>query len=864
LLVEAAAVSTLLLLTARDLLLHDPLRVLAWRLLHDERLAAIPGWLQALLPQPSAELDRDPIALVLGALAVLLAIIHLCACLGGASARVRLGIVGAASVVLVVLPTLAFVVFGNFSGRPYGQDGGVVQLPLALDKLLAGESPYGADYSDSMLGKQARVSGFWEGYAGGNPILHHHAYLPGTHLVMMPFHLAARAAGVPFDPRLVTLIAYVAAAWLAVRLVAPHWGPLAAAVVLVNPLVYWHQIFGANDLLVGALLLLALLLADRERPLAAALVLGFACATKQLAWPFAPFLLVRLSGARSFAELVTPVTLRRLAVPLCAAAAVFLAVVAPVAALDFRRFWGDIVVYNVGLPGGDNYPLGGTPGFGFANFLVVAGRVSSLQDYVPFGRFYVLLVPLGLLLVRHLLHEARSATVLVAGSAALLASLYLSRVVHPNYLILAAVMLPLGFLMGERRPADVAVVPLLLLGAAVELAQHEVMRAVWADAVAVALPTHARGWLAAFVPRAAPLTADPWGLWWSAAAAGLAVSWLIAGVLGAGRRARLSAAALAAVLLVAVPALLVARVGVVSGQPRGQHGWMTAVSPSAREIVEAWSPSFRRDPPHPLAADEGEALRPAGTGALRKLLALAGGLDPRVLSLLALLVVGLLIGRMAPVDAGPLALATVWLAPPLVLGLPMGSGDVVLLALVLTVLALGAAARPIAAAAALGVALAFFPRLLPAVPFLALVRRPVVARSARTGVVTLFVWGALAVVSSISFGALGIWSGSLRPGLGLTNLILYRADGSPQAWLPLLAFATLAIAALLLARRFRFSPRQALAASAAALLGALWVLPGASTHDLTTPLALALLAALGEPRPDPGEARMASVELSTA
>ena len=44
------------------------------------------------------------------------------------------------------------------NGPALGQDGGVVQLPLAIDKILAGESPYGADYSGSMLGRQARVS----------------------------------------------------------------------------------------------------------------------------------------------------------------------------------------------------------------------------------------------------------------------------------------------------------------------------------------------------------------------------------------------------------------------------------------------------------------------------------------------------------------------------------------------------------------------------------------------------------------------------------------------------------------------------------------------------------------------------------
>jgi hypothetical protein len=73
------------------------------------------------------------------------------------------------------------------------------------------------------------------------------------------------------------------------------------------------------------------------------------------------------------------------------------AVVLPVAALDPRAFWADIVVYNLGLPGGQNYPLGGTPGFGFANFLIYAGRVSSLRQDVPLGLSALILVPLGLL-----------------------------------------------------------------------------------------------------------------------------------------------------------------------------------------------------------------------------------------------------------------------------------------------------------------------------------------------------------------------------------------------------------------------------------------------------------------------------------
>src|SRR5262249_21062835 len=176
----------------------------------------------------------------------------------------------------------------------------------------------------------------------------------------------------------------------------PAGGLAAAAAVWVSPLVYWQQVFGAGDVLVAALLLGCVHFARASRPAAAAALLGLACATKQLAWPYAPFVLAALSGARSMAELAASPARWRLARPAAIAFAVLVAVVLPVAALDFRAFWGDVVRYNGGLPGGDNYPLGGTPGLGFANLIVYFGGVSSLRDYVPLGWLYLPLVPLGL------------------------------------------------------------------------------------------------------------------------------------------------------------------------------------------------------------------------------------------------------------------------------------------------------------------------------------------------------------------------------------------------------------------------------------------------------------------------------------
>ncbi|HVQ30418.1 MAG TPA: glycosyltransferase 87 family protein, partial [Vicinamibacteria bacterium] len=587
---DAAVVPGLLLLLARELVDHDPPRVLAWRLLHEPRFAHPPAWLRPFYPDPQAAFDRDPVALLLAACATGLALVYLTAALARASTRLRLALIAAGSLALVVVPTVAFVALGAAADRPYGQDGGVVQLPLALEKILKGESPYGADYSESVLGRQARASTFWEPL-GGNPILRHHAYLPGTHLVMLPGYLVGQRVLGVFDPRLVTLLFYGLAAGLAFFIPKGDDARLAAvALAALNPLTWWQQVFGANDVMFVAMILLAVLLARQERAVAAAAVLGLACATKQLAWPFAPFLLAHLSGARSLSDLVSPASLRRLRAPLLAAAGVFLVVVAPVAALDLRAFYGDIVKYNVGLPGGDNYPLGGTPGFGFANFLIGYGGIQSLKDYFPFGVFYLLLVPLGFLLLSRQLRWGRAEGVLVTGSAALFASLYFSRVVHANYLIPLAILLPLGVL-ALRLPADVCLAPLALGALAVAVSEQELFRATFDEAVAARVPEALAAWARALLPHpAAGLTVDPIGLVVSATCGAFGLLLLVAGVLQARAAWRIGIAVAALLAVVALPKDLVTAIGARTGTPRGVDGWVAQVPADAARLAHAETP----------------------------------------------------------------------------------------------------------------------------------------------------------------------------------------------------------------------------------------------------------------------------------
>jgi Glycosyltransferase family 87 len=798
-------------------------------------LAARVAALGPLLPRPSGALDRDPVALALAAAASAFAIAYLALALTGARPRLRLAVLALAAAVLVAVPTAAFVAMGAVTGRPYGQDGGVVQLPLAIDRILSGQSPYGADYSDSMLGRQARVSDFWTEH-GGNPILHHHAYLPGTHLLMMAFVPLARATIGVFDPRLVTLLAFAGAGILAFRLASsPSLGLAAAAAVWVSPLVYWQQIFGANDILVAALLLGAVHLARASRTDAAAVLLGLACATKQLAWPFAPFLLAHLSGARTLGALFATPARGRLLRAAAITAGVFLVVVAPVAALDFRAFWGDVVRYNAGLPGGDNYPLGGTPGLGFANFLVYFGAVTSLRDYVPLSGLYLLLVPIGVWLLREQLRRGTAVDALVTGSAALLLSLYVSRVVHPNYLILAAVLLPAAVAGGAVLATEALIGGLALLALGVEIAEGEVFATTWADAVAAHWPA-ATGWMHALAPRAGPaLTHDPLGLLFSALACGLGIALLVGGVLRMPHRARAAILMAAVVVLAVVPAFIVMTVGRLSGTPRVQRAW--AASAWSYEAVrgpvprQAWSESFRKDPP-------GSAAVPSNPGVylLADLVRAVGIRDLRAVAVLALGAAFFFLSRLAPREAA-LERVSLLLLPPAMVGVTFGSGDILLFALLAAALFAIARGAVRSGSAMIGATAALFPRLVPPAALLARATRPAVAAFAAVVLVVKVVGGTLE-------GPL-----ALGPGLGLSNLRLYfGADPGVRDVLGLILILAVTAAAWLGVRRLVLDGPKGLAAAAALLLATLWLAPNASPDDVLVPIAMLAIAAAHDHR----------------
>ncbi len=211
----------------------------------------------------------------------------------------------------------------------------------------------------------------------------------------------------------------------------------------------------------------------------------------------------------------------------------------------------------------------------------------------------------------------------MTGSAALVASLYFSRVVHPNYLIPVAVLLPLP-LLARRRRADLALVPLLLLALAVEIAEQQLFRTGWEQAAAAGLPARLGGLLAALAPKAGPqLTPGPAGPalqrrgrrprravprdrlrgpWaWRRRRPRARLRGCRGGLARLRRRLawRGGIVVIAALLVVAVPTLALVRVGDRTGLVRAQDPAVVQAQADARRLAAGRSPycdAARDDP----------------------------------------------------------------------------------------------------------------------------------------------------------------------------------------------------------------------------------------------------------------------------
>ena len=317
--------------------------------------------------------------------------------------------------------------------------------------------------------------------------------------------------------------------------------------------------------------------------------------------------------------------------------------------------------------------------------------------------------------------------------------------------------------------------------------------------------------------------------------------------------------AVATVLVVAIPALVVTRIGERTGVPRSEDAWVVQAWADAGRLAEgrssyaappastpggreAWSSSFRAEPAKELLPDR--PLLPPGPATLGRWLWPFGLRDPRPFVLAALVFLALLAAWASPPEQRPLALGLVLLLPPLAVGTVFGSPS----ALPLAGLLGGAAAlwaRPgpkhLAAGFGAGVAAGIDHRALLAAPVL------LWSGERRRAILGLALGYAALVVPAIvpdpsAFLAAFVRGFAVEPGVGLANLFIYVGEQRSRLALAVFAAAPV-LAALLVVCVQKVATAVPLVAAAVVTLAGLWLSPSVSPEALAVPIVLAALAA---------------------
>jgi glycosyl transferase family 87 len=285
----------------------------------------------------------------------------------------RATIVAAVFVAAVLVPLGLNIASRQRGPEPHAQSETLLTEEAAA-ALIRGENPYAVSYEEGPLGQWPAAD--WR----------YLPYGPGVLLFGLPHALGGEA---PLsDARVIFLVVSVAAAVFALRVSKISVDRLltVAAVLLVLPTGARSIVGGGEDISVLALMLLALVLSARSRPLAAGVTLGIAAAIKQTAWPLIPFLVMAArdrNGQRAGSK------------TLAGAGAVLVPVVLPFLVWGPRAFIEDTVLYPLGLT--EERTLAGSPTVGrllneaFPSsrgvlLVIVAASVLAVAAFLLFRR----------------------------------------------------------------------------------------------------------------------------------------------------------------------------------------------------------------------------------------------------------------------------------------------------------------------------------------------------------------------------------------------------------------------------------------------------------------------------------------------
>ena len=352
--------------------------------------------------------------------------------------RLRLALMGGLLALVVAWPEAQAMLVRHATHPWYAVHDTAMQVEEAIKFLLAGKDYYAQTYLRTPMAH-------W--YSPGMDAALYHTDRPPFGIVASaPFYLLGQKLFGFFDERMVYLPLLALCALLLLRLPAPReWRLALVAAALLNPFFVPTLVYGQDDVLVLALLLLCggALYGGRYRR--AALWLGLACATKHTAvFMLPPYLLYvaarhRGAGWRGTLGASWREAWPAIVAPLC--------ICAPFLLWHARAFLDG----NVGFLAGTvphSYPIRGVGAYGFGALVLLGGVARGPNAYYPFALWEAAAaLPLLVVLGRRLWRAPSVRGLFVAYALLLFVCYFLSRFFQDSGLAYTVSVLALGALL---------------------------------------------------------------------------------------------------------------------------------------------------------------------------------------------------------------------------------------------------------------------------------------------------------------------------------------------------------------------------------------------------------------------------------
>lgn len=339
----------------------------------------------------------------------------------------RIVIIGLLILFHVIVPEIMLIQARiGADNHALAHDGGTIQMEESMKMVLKGQNPYGRTFHGTPLEN-------WRGFT--NNVIYHVPYMPGAFIFSIPGYLISEQLLGWYDQRMFHLFLYLVSLFCIGVLCSP--GPrrnVALLVFALNPFFTKYFLLGANDIVIFAGLLTAMVLFHKKWIKSGFFVLAGACAVKQFAWFFVPFLAIaalKNSAENSQSPLKTVLTNWRCLLP---GLLLFAILVLPFAVADFQQFYEDTFKYGSGgLP--TSYPMQGFHGYGFASLVLFTGMVPDGNASFPFIIIQLLILgPLFYCLIRKYQWIMTLSTASLCAAVLLLVFMFFSRYLHGNFI----------------------------------------------------------------------------------------------------------------------------------------------------------------------------------------------------------------------------------------------------------------------------------------------------------------------------------------------------------------------------------------------------------------------------------------------